>query len=174
MPVTPMGIPYPSLTDAPNGPAQMQALATGVEAAIVAYSATASNTNLIVRRSVANSNFALGLAATTIPGCSLTFNTTNPNVKILISGTFDFVQHDAAGVICNGGAWVDGAQLPGDVNQSICIPTRDGRATNTGIWIANLAVPGSHTVLLTGRATQVGQGISQINNTAITILQFAA
>ncbi len=47
MPTTPLGIPYPALTDGPNGPSQMQALAaavdallTGIESAWTAYSPT--------------------------------------------------------------------------------------------------------------------------------------
>lgn len=85
MPSTPIFLlPYPILTDAPNGPAQIQALANATETAL---SGLVTRLPFVVE-GFSSSDLTLGTAAADIPGATVSFSLTS-STTILIQANYD-------------------------------------------------------------------------------------
>lgn len=94
MPATPVyAFPYPSVTDAPNGPSQIQSLATAVESKFITVDATAAATKILSNTPVtANSSSTSGTGKVIWVSRTVTLENAR-NYKV----TFD-TGYDAAGV----------------------------------------------------------------------------
>jgi hypothetical protein len=167
MPVTPnKGYPYPALTDSPNGPVQIAALANAVDTADAAQDSAI----LVIRgtvRSGAATTSPTVTAIADVTGCVLTFTTAQANVQCVITGVFDYT-NTAAGFTNTfvGSCMVDGVALTPTCNCS-----QNGRTMLSQTWTAVLAAPGSHTIKLRATTTSGTTITYAAGNTTITVTQ---
>lgn len=167
MPSTPVyALPYPALSDPPNGPAQIGSLATATETALILVDSHATTIRGIVRSGAASTSPVVGAVAD-VTGCVLTFTTVQANVQCSITGVFDYM-NTAAGLTNTfvGTCMVDG------VSQSAqAIGSQNGRTMLTQTWATVLASPGSHTIKLRAAVTSGTTITYNSGNTTITVTQ---
>lgn len=163
MGVTPVyGFPYPALTDSPNGPAQIQALAEAVESSLQAEANTRSSTDTTLTNSIAailQARSGLTSIATNQNTTSTTFvdlATVGPQVTVTSVGTravaiwsltqFTTVGSCASAVAVSGATTIAAADFPNGFVGS------DGGRNGTG-WAYFVINPGVNTYTMKYRVS---------------------
>lgn len=169
MPVTPnKGYPYPSLTDSPNGPVQIAALANAIDTADVAQDTViATNAKTYPRLFTGRLASNQGVAGTAdLTGCTVTFTTAQANTLVQI--TMNAVSSNTPTNYMVSTCVIDGTsqteQLFSSENSVI---SQSPSASIT--LIKTLASAGSHTIKM--QATQSGGTTNAIApHTGISVL----
>lgn len=169
MPNTPVyALPYPALSDTPNGPAQIGALATATETAIGGVSTTvATNTKTYPRLFTGRLASNQGITGTAdLTGCTVTFTTAQANTLVQI--TMNAVSSNTPTNYMVSTCVIDGTsqteQLFSSENSVI---SQSPSASIT--LIKTLASAGSHTIKM--QATQSGGTTNAIApHTGISVL----
>lgn len=168
MPSTPVyALPYPALSDPPNGPAQVGSLATATEAGLTTVNANA-NTNartyprLLSARLV--SNQTLGAVAD-VTGCTLTFTTAQTNTLVLVTVNAAVTDSSA-----NYGLFT--TQVDGVTNPVQLIAVQGSALASPSFsvtFLVTLAAAGSHTIKMQGTHSG-GTTVAQANSTGISLV----
>ena len=197
MPSTPnFAIPYPALSDSPNGPSQMQAMATQIDTVMPMrqVSSTAAVTspyegqfiynstdNLIYRRTgsvwvptiqhlvaLASSDLTVGTSDTDIAGATITVTTQVANAVARVAADYDWDCTVTGTGYCYGNLYVDGTRQAGEA--IFVAQSAETRIPGSKHWTITLATAGSHTLKLRGRKDSgSGTGIFRAAGTSIVI-----
>jgi hypothetical protein len=163
MAVTPnYSIPYPALTDAPNGPAQMQALATQVDTSLAAVAAKKTQAGLTEVWANGVSDISVLTTNTTL--VSVTIADPGWPYKLRCSGQVDYYGYGTftagAGPYCLGFVLLDSPTSGTVISQANGFPqssnaTLDGFTTLIDRVHPNgsTSLTGAHTVYLVARGS---------------------
>lgn len=132
---------YPALTDPPNGPTQIQALATDTDSTIKARIPQEF-------QAFASSDVTVGTAEADLPGASVTFTAANANSIAIVDMSWE-VRITATGSSYIRGRWqLDGVTQP---RESLFLAqAAESRATVSLRQRVVLGAAGTHTVKLRG------------------------
>ena len=136
---TNLGLPYPLLTDTPNGAEQIQDLAEALDTLV-------KNAQPVTYEARATSTTGLTTVMTDVIGASATITTTVPNAIVVVTAVFHFTNSTAGTGTFTGALNSNGSDLNGIAAMTTRVTGNSG--TVSQVWRVTYASPGSRIIKL--------------------------